>query len=142
MKNFLLKIFAPACALLASASVFAQESGATEEKGQGFFQTIIMIVIALVFFYFILWRPEQKRRKAMEKRRSSIKQGDRVTAMGIIGTVLRVLDNTVILKLYDGAKVEVLKAAITDVQQSSEETSEKKVEELKDAQKSEAKNGQ
>lgn len=84
-------------------------------------QTLVMIGVAIVFFYFILWRPEQKRRKQMEQVRSSMKKGDRVTAMGIIGHVVKVQDNTVVVSLYDGAKMEILKAAITDVQAASED---------------------
>lgn len=82
---------------------------------QGFWQTFVMIGIALIFFYFILWRPEQKRRKQMEETRGALKKGDRVTAMGIIGTVLKIQDQTVVLKMYDGSKVEFLKGAITEV---------------------------
>jgi preprotein translocase subunit YajC len=102
--------------LLASAPLLA----ATEEApmpppDQGFWQTLVMIAIALAFFYMILWRPEQKRRKAMEQQRSALKKGDRVTAMGIIGTVSNISENTIVLKMIDGAKIEFLKAAITDV---------------------------
>jgi len=107
--------------LLSSASVFAQDATAPAEKGGNFMQTLFMIGIALVFFYFILWRPEQKRRKLMEKQRSSLKKGDRVTAMGIIGTIDKIKETTVILKMVDNAKIEVLKAAITDVQPSTED---------------------
>ena len=84
-------------------------------------QTFIMIAIALVFFYFILWRPEQKRRKASQQMRESIKKGDRVTAMGIIGTVDRLTDQSVVLKMIDGSKIEVVKAAITEVKAGIEE---------------------
>jgi preprotein translocase subunit YajC len=84
-----------------------------------------MIGIAMLFFYFILWRPEQKRRKALEEQRSGVKIGDRVTAMGIIGSVVRIQDQTVILKMYDGSKIEVLKGAITDVLPGSEEDAKK-----------------
>ena len=87
----------------------------------GLTQTFIMIGIALVFFYFILWRPEQKRRKATVLMRDSIKKGDRVTAMGIIGTVDRLTDQTVVLKMIDGSKIEVVKAAISEVKSTSEE---------------------
>ena len=109
--------------LLPTAALLADE--AAPSQGGGLMQTAIMIGIALVFFYFILWRPEQKRRKAAEQMRSSLKKGDRVTAMGIIGKVDRIQEQTVILKMVDGAKIEVLKAAITDVQSSSEEESRK-----------------
>lgn len=76
---------------------------------------IVMIAVALLFFYFILWRPEQKRRKTMQMKRNSMKKGDRVTAMGIIGTVHSIEADTVILKMHDGAKIEFLKGAITDI---------------------------
>jgi preprotein translocase subunit YajC len=113
--------------LFSGAALFAQdgaEAPAAHQSGS-FMQTIIMIVIALVFFYFILWRPEQKRRKEMEKKRTGLKKGDRVTAMGILGIVVKVQETTIILKMVDGAKIEVLKAAITDVQPGTEEDAKK-----------------
>ncbi len=105
--------------LLPSAAIFAQDAAPSPQSG--ITSTLIMIGIALVFFYFILWRPEQKRRKAAEQMRSSLKKGDKVTAMGIVGKVDRILDQTVVLKMVDGAKIEVLKAAITDVQPATQE---------------------
>lgn len=101
------------------AAVFAQDAAPSPAAGAT--QSLIMIGIAIVFFYFILWRPEQKRRKAAEKMRTALKKGDRVTAMGIIGRVDKINDDTVILKMVDGAKIEMLKFAITDVQSGAEE---------------------
>ncbi len=113
MKKFLASLFA--CIFLAGTA-FAQEAGAVGGRDQGgFSQTLIMVGIALFFFYFILWRPEKKRRKQSEQLRSNLKKGDRITAMGIIGTVHRVEEATVIVKMYDGSKIEFLKAAISDV---------------------------
>jgi preprotein translocase subunit YajC len=111
---------APLFFLAPVATLFAQDAAPAPQSG--ITSTLIMIGIALVFFYFILWRPEQKRRKASEKMRSSLKKGDKVTAMGIIGKIDRIQEQTVVLKMVDGAKIEMLKAAITDVQPSSEET--------------------
>ena len=119
-------------AFVLSGALFAQETPEAAPRDQGFYQTMIMLVIAVVFFYFILWRPEQKRRKALDQQRGSMQKGDRVTAMGIIGTVSRVLDHSVILRMYDGSKIEVLKAAITDVQKGSSEDVKKA--ELSDAE--------
>ncbi len=98
-------------------AAFAQE-GAPSPQGS-LYQTMMMIGLALVFFYFILWRPEQKRRKAAEAMRGMMKKGDKATAMGIIGTIDRVKEQTVILRMVEGAKIEVLKAAITDIQPAS-----------------------
>lgn len=109
--------------LLPSFGLFAQE--AAPSATGSLMQTFLMIGIALVFFYLILWRPEQKRRKAAEQMRGSIKKGDRVTAMGIIGKVDRVQDQTIVLKMIDGAKIEMLKVAITDVQPGKEEDAPK-----------------
>ena len=106
--------------LFLSASLFAEEA-APQARQQNMWQTLMMIGIALLFFYLILWRPEQKRRKKMANQRKGLSKGCRVTAMGIIGTVVRVDENTVILKMVDGAKIEVLKNAITDVQPGSEQ---------------------
>jgi len=102
-----------------TASLFAQDATASPQNG--IFSTLIMIGIALVFFYFILWRPEQKRRKASELMRSSLKKGDKVTAMGIVGKIDRIQEQTVVIKMIDGSKIEMLKAAITDVQASAAE---------------------
>ena len=107
--------------MLFMAQAFAEGEAPAAREG-GMSQTLIMIGVALVFFYFILWRPEQKRRKTAEAQRNSMKIGDKVTAMGIIGTIARIQDTTIIVKMYDGSKIEILKAAITDVQASSEET--------------------
>jgi preprotein translocase subunit YajC len=107
--------------VLASGALFADEAAASPSNPMG---TFMLLGFGVLFFYFLLWRPEQKRRKAAEKIRSSMKKGDRVTAMGIIGTVVRVQEKTVILKMVDGSKIEVLTMAVSDVQPGTEETPE------------------
>lgn len=110
--------------LLMSGGLFAQGEEAAP-SGSPFSSTLIMIVIAVVFFYFIMWRPEQKRRKEGEQRRNSLQKGDKVTAMGIVGIVSNVKEETVIVKMYDGAKIEFLKGAITDVKSESNDDDKK-----------------
>ena len=119
--------------VLTSSALFAegQDQVVVEQQG-GFMQTLIMIGIAILFFYFILWRPEQKRRKAMEAQRSAMKKGDKITAMGIIGTLVKVSPDspTVIVKMYDGSKIELLKAAISEVHPATEEEAKKAEKEV------------
>ena len=92
----------------------------------GFNQTLVMLAIGLLLFYFMLFRPEQKRRKAEETKRASLKKGDRVTTVsGIIGTIFKINADTVVLTMIDGAKMEVIKAAIGDVQPISDEEAKK-----------------
>ncbi|MBF5050520.1 UPF0092 membrane protein [Candidatus Clavichlamydia salmonicola] len=98
--------------------LFAEEEVNLPSRGS-VWQPVIMIGVALMFFYFIMWRPEQKRRKTMERKRSSMKKGDQVTVMGIIGHVDSVKEKTVILRLVEGSKMEVMTAAISDILPSS-----------------------
>jgi len=111
--------------LLISASLFGEDAEAPMPPNQGFSQMLVIFAIAIIFFYFIMWRPEQKRRKEMDDLRSKLKKGDRVNAMGIIGTVSRVNENTVILRMVDGAKIEVVKTAISEVTPGNEEDAKK-----------------
>lgn len=80
-------------------------------------QTFVMIAIFVVFSYFVLWRPDKKRREKLKRLRESMKKGDVVIAMGIRATVDEVFDRTVILKQCDGSKMEMLKAAISEIEE-------------------------
>lgn len=92
----------------------------------GFNQTLVMLAIGLLLFYFMLFRPEQKRRKAEETKRASLKKGDRITTVsGIIGTISKINADTIVLRMIDGAKMEIVKAAVGDVQPISEEEAKK-----------------
>lgn len=120
MKKFLIP-------LLFSQALFAQAEEVVVQPQSSYWQTIMMVAIAILFFYFILWRPEQKRKKALETQRGAMKKGDRITAMGIIGTLVKVSSEspTVIVKMYDGSKIEMLKAAISEVHPATEEEARK-----------------
>lgn len=95
-------------------------------RNQDFTQTLVMLGVIMVAFYFILWRPEQKKRKALESKKSAMQKGDKVIAVGIIGTVHKIQDHSVILNMVDGSKIEVVKAAITEVQPLSNPSEEPK----------------
>lgn len=86
------------------------------QKGQNMWQMIIILAIFLLFFYFMLWRPEQKRRKKMQDLRSSLKKGDKVVAMGIVGTIDKIKDKTTVLTMVDGSKIEILTSAISEIE--------------------------
>jgi len=119
--NKLFAFLVSAQLFLFQGMAFAQDGDSAPPRDQGLMQTLSMIVVAMVFFYFILWRPEQKRRKAMDEQRGKMKKGDKVTAMGIVGTVSKIQDQTVIVRMVDGSKIEFLKAAINEVVPATEE---------------------
>ncbi|MGR3973120.1 MAG: preprotein translocase subunit YajC [Candidatus Rhabdochlamydia sp.] len=91
-------------------------------QDNSFSQTLLLLGFGVLFFYFLLWRPEQKRRKAADKLRGSLKVGDRVIAMGIIGTIDHVREESIILKMCDESKIEILKAAVSEVYPAQEES--------------------
>ena len=83
----------------------------------GMGSTVYMLILLLVCMYFLIWRPESKRRKAIEAKRVAMKKGDKIVLVGgIIGTFDAMEGSNIIVQLRDGAKMEVLPQAIQDVQ--------------------------
>ncbi len=105
---------------MAGGNVDSATKGAGGGAGGGLFGgTYTMLIVFALFFvvlYFFSIRPQKKREKQQKDKLSSIKKGDRVqTIGGWRGTVVSVKENTFILKLEDGARIEIVKNAIADV---------------------------
>ena len=82
--------------------------------------SFVPILLMIVVFYFILIRPQQKRAKEHQKMLESIDTGDEViTTGGILGIVANRKEKTVILKIAENVKIEVLKSAIQTVKKSN-----------------------
>ena len=99
-----------------SAYAAAGQGGTEVNPLISFFPLILMFVI----FYFLLIRPQQKRQSELQKMVQNLKKGDRVvTAGGVIGTITGIQNDYVVLRVGedDGAKMEVLKSAITGLRQ-------------------------
>lgn len=93
--------------------------------------TLLMIAVMIGVMYFLLIRPENKKKKAAEEMRSSLKVGDEITTIGgIVGTVCAVKDKTVVLETgADRVRVEFTKWAISSKgTQSTEEPVVEKTE--------------
>ena len=77
--------------------------------------TIAMLVIMLAIFYFMLIRPENKKKKELEKMRSELTVGDQVTTIGgIIGTICAVKEDSIVIETSaDRVRVEFAKWAIS-----------------------------
>ena len=74
-----------------------------------------MLVIMLAIFYFMLIRPENKKKKELEKMRSELTVGDQVTTIGgIIGTICAVKEESIVIETSaDRVLVEFAKWAIS-----------------------------
>lgn len=83
-----------------------------QPAGQGM-MSIVMIVSLIAIFYFFMIRPQNKKQKEMRNFRNAMKQGDRVTtAGGIHGKVRTIKDNTILLEIAEGVKVEIDKSMV------------------------------
>jgi len=84
--------------------------------------TMLFPVLIFVVFYFMLIRPQQKKQKETQKMLESLRSGDKVvTTSGILGTVTNVKEKTVIVRIADNVKVELLRSAIQTVTQRTSE---------------------
>ncbi|MFZ5596690.1 MAG: preprotein translocase subunit YajC [Bacillota bacterium] len=91
--------------------------------------TLIYIVALFALLYFLMIRPQQQRQKKHQEMIGGLKTNDKiVTAGGILGTVVKVKEDTLVLRVADGVRVEILKTAVGQVRESSgdDEESEKK----------------
>jgi len=67
-------------------------------------------------FYFLIIRPQQVRARETKSIQAALSEGDRViTVGGLHGTVVRVLDQTVILRVLDNSELEFEKLAIARI---------------------------
>lgn len=74
------------------------------------------LAIMLLLFYVMLIRPQRRREKERQEMLSKIKTGDRVLfSGGIIGIVANVKEKSVVIKVAEKTKIEVVKGAISQV---------------------------
>jgi preprotein translocase subunit YajC len=75
--------------------------------------TILYMVALVAIFYFLIIRLQQKRQKQQQNTVNSLEPNVKVTTYGgILGTVVKVKDETIIMKVAENVKIEVLKSAI------------------------------
>lgn len=94
-----------------------------------------MIVVMIAVMYFMLIRPENKKKKAAEEMRSSLKVGDTITTIGgIVGTICAVKEKTIVMETgADRVRIEFTKWAISSKgTQSTEEAPVTEKEEKKE----------
>ena len=94
-------------------------------------QTILMLVVLFGMMYFLMIRPENKRKKAAQQMRESLKKGDVITTIGgIVGKIVAVQQDTIIVETSeDRVRLEFTKWAVSS---KGAQTSEDGVVETKD----------
>lgn len=90
----------------------AQAAGAAPPGGG--LLTFLPLVLMLGVFYFLMIRPQQKRMKEHREMVGALKKGDEVvTNGGLGGTVTKVGDAYLSLRVADNVEVNVQKSAVS-----------------------------
>lgn len=93
-------------------SVAHAQAGAGAPPNAGLIN-LIMIAVLILFFYLLIWRPQSKRRKEHAALMGALSKGDEVvSAGGIVGSITKVEDDFVKLKLADNVEIRLQKSAI------------------------------
>ena len=85
------------------------------------------IMMALLFgvMYFLMIRPQRRREKERKEMIANIKAGDRVLlTSGILGQVQKVNEATLLVQIAEKTRVEVVKAAVSQVLANGETPSD------------------
>ncbi|MEO7723124.1 MAG: preprotein translocase subunit YajC [Chthoniobacterales bacterium] len=92
------------------------QTAAPASAGPNPLASFIPIILIFIIMYFVLFRPQMRRQKEQRALVSALKTGDRVvTTSGIHGMITNVKDTTVTVKVADNVKIEMEKAAVTNV---------------------------
>ncbi len=80
--------------------------------------TFLMMGAIFVLIYFLLIYPQKKEEKRKKAMLASLKKGDPVvTGSGILGTVAAVKDESILVNVGDGVRIEFLRSALSQVRE-------------------------
>ena len=87
----------------------------------GIISLVLPFAVVILVFYFMLIRPENKRKKSMQKMLSELKVGDEITTRGgVVGKITHIKDDRITITTgKDGASVEIMRWAISSKGASS-----------------------
>lgn len=89
-------------------------TGAQGQTSPGF--TIGWMVFMVAIFYFVMIRPQRRREKERKALIEAVKSGQRVLlTSGIIGEVATVKEKTLVVRVAEKTKIEVLKSAVSQI---------------------------
>lgn len=85
----------------------------------------IMMLILFAIMYFMMIRPQRRREKERKEMIANVKSGSRVLlTSGILGEIINVKDTTLVVRIADSTKIEVVKSAISQVLEKGETPTE------------------
>ncbi|MGB9846293.1 MAG: preprotein translocase subunit YajC [Desulfotomaculales bacterium] len=88
--------------------------------------TLLYVVVLFALLYFLLIRPQQQRQKRHQQMIKNLKVNDNIiTIGGIYGTIVKIKEDTLVVRVADNVRLEILKTAVAQVRQKEEEEKEK-----------------
>ncbi len=106
----------------------APQSGAGGE-GPSMVQTFVFMGLIFVVFWFFMIRPQRQKQKQREAMLKTIEKNDRVVTIGgVRGSVAKVSDETVSIKVDDNCKIEFSRSAIAEVLLDEKENARRRSE--------------
>jgi preprotein translocase subunit YajC len=76
----------------------------------------VWLGLMVMLFYFMLIRPQRRREKERQELLSAVKTGDRVLfSGGLLGVVSNVKEKTLMVKIADGVRVEIVRGAVSQI---------------------------
>lgn len=104
------------------STAYAQAAAGAPSGVESLLVNILPIVMIVGIMYFLILRPQQQRMKAHQTMVAGVKRGDVVvTGGGIVGKVIKVLENDEILvEIAEDVRIKVIKGTISDVRSKTE----------------------
>ena len=94
------------------SNAYAQSTDALGLGGN--LTSFLSLVLMFVVMYFLMIRPQQKRAKEQRAMMDALAKGDEVvTAGGMLGRVVKVVDAYVTIEVASGTEIMVQKSSIT-----------------------------
>ena len=98
------------------AMMGAPAAGGTGAAPQSSMFMFVWLGLMVALFYFMLIRPQKRREKERQALLGAVKTGDRVLfGGGFLGVVANVKEKTLVVKIADGVKVEIIRGAVSQV---------------------------
>ena len=87
---------------------------------------IVYIVGLFAILWFLMIRPQQQRQKKHQEMVRELGVNDNiVTAGGIYGTIVKVKEDSFIIRVADNVRIEVLRNAVSQKRDSKDEVNDK-----------------
>ena len=96
--------------------------------GADLITTFVPLILIFIVFYIFLIRPQQRKMKAHQEMINNVRRGDRVvTSGGLIGKVVKAIDDNdeIEVEIAKDVRVKIARGMLSDVKSKGEVSAEK-----------------